>query len=70
MDSMEEAVLVMMIRDFVMLTQCTWLQLITRELCCRFKENMNIGCSWLADILKRIMRDTFENNPMTVDLQR
>ena len=54
MDSKEEAVLVMMIRDIVMPTLCTWLQLITREVCCRLKKNTDTVCSWLGDISKEL----------------
>jgi len=54
MDSKEEAALVMMIKDIVKPTLCVWLQLITREVCYRFKKNTDTVCSWLGDISEEL----------------
>jgi len=54
MDSREEAALVMMIRDIAMPTICSWLQLITREVCCRLKNKTDSLCSWLGDLSREL----------------
>jgi len=73
MDSKEEAALVMMIKDIVKPTLCVWLQLITREVCYRFKKNTDTVCSWLGDISEELRVFTFSASSeirLKIDLQR